>query len=104
MPESSFSQPADMKIEVQLEAALRLKAGTESVDVEVPEATSLSRLVQILAEQQPAVSSHVLSDDGSLQESLLYFVNDQLVRSRDADARTLQSGDSVTLMPPIAGG
>jgi MoaD family protein len=93
-----------MKVRVQLTAQLRTAIGRSSVELELPDGSSVAALIELLAEMFAEARPHLLTADGQPHRSLLVVVNDSAVLSLNADQALLRPGDAVTLMPPIAGG
>ncbi len=95
----------DMNIKVRFEAQLRQAAGTDIADIDLEESNSISRVFSVVSEQfGKDVSSRLLDQDGNPQKSLLVFVNDQPVAYDCFTEGTLNDGDIVSILPPIAGG
>ena len=93
-----------MNVRVQYTAQLRTTVGRSEDEVELPEGSSLATLVGHLAERLDGANLHLISADGQIHRSLLAVVNDSAVTARDAARVALRSGDTVILLPPIAGG
>jgi molybdopterin converting factor small subunit len=92
-----------MRVIVQYEAQARRAAGTHSETIDVAEAASFRDCIRHVGEWHgDPLKSILLSADGSIQPSLLVFVNDgHVVRGNEA---ALSDGDTLTLMTPISGG
>ena len=94
-----------MKVRIQYTAQLRSAVGRVEEDVELAGDASLGDLlVRLATELHREAAPFVLAAGGELQPSLLIGVNGQGVSPREAQNVTLQDGDVITLMPPIAGG
>jgi molybdopterin synthase sulfur carrier subunit len=93
-----------MRIRVQFTAQLRTAIGRPSLELELPEGSSVAELIESLAARFAEAKSHLLTADGQPHRSLLIVVNDAAVCSVNAVQTQLRPGDAVTLMPPIAGG
>jgi molybdopterin converting factor small subunit len=93
-----------MKVRVQYTAQLRTAIGRDGDVVELPDGSSLATLIQYLAGVLDGAASHLISADGHVHRSLLVVINDSAVAARDAPAQVLAPGDTVTFLPPIAGG
>ena len=76
-----------MKVRVRLFAALRERAGTSNVEVELPEGASVGDVWSTL-------------DLGAEPEGLLYAVN----RGYAEKSSPLSAGDEVAVIPPVSGG
>ena len=93
-----------MKLTVKYTAQLRTALNRAGEVVELPKGSSLSDLLQHLAEQNPAGRIHLLSGAGQVNACLLMVVNESAVSAGDAVSRQLNDSDVVLLLPPIAGG
>jgi MoaD family protein len=93
-----------MKLRVKYTAQLRSILQCSGDEIDLPAASSLAELLQQVAERHPAGRLHLLNDAGQAQASLLVVVNDGAVSARDAASVQLREGDTVLLLPPIAGG
>jgi molybdopterin converting factor small subunit len=84
----------------------QLRAATRCGEEEIawsPNGT-LAELIAHLADRHAVGRPHMLSDCGAIRPSLLIAVNDLAVAASDANAIHLRDGDTVWLLPPIAGG
>lgn len=93
-----------MKLKVKYTAQLRTALKRTEEEVELPAASSLSSLLQHLAEQNSAGRPYLLSAAGQVNACLLMVVNESAVAAGDATTRQLNDGDVVLLLPPISGG
>ena len=94
-----------MKVRVQYSAQLQTVAGRSEEEIELPEGSNLGGLLNLLAERHGAAAApHLLASATTVSPSLLVVVNGSASAARDAATRTLESGDIVLLLPPIAGG
>ena len=94
-----------MRLRVQYTAQLRAVVGRIEEEIELPEGSTLAELlVHVASEVCRDAASHLLTPGGDLQPSLLVAVNQGAVSLRDARAVFVNTGDVVTLLPPIAGG
>jgi len=81
-----------MQVHVRLFASLREAAGTEHLDVDMPERATVRQVVERLAEQIPALSGNA--------RAIYAAVNSRYV-SPDTP---LNEGDEVAIFPPVSGG
>jgi len=96
---------AVIRVQVDYSGQLRTAAGRGEATVELAEGTTLRGLLDRLAADVPPLGPHLFSEAGGVQPSLLLVVNGAAVPSGEAAERiALASGDSVSLMPPVAGG
>lgn len=94
-----------MKVQVRYTAQLRAVVGRSDEEVELPEGVTLRELLVHLARRSDReAASHLVTEAEQVRPSLLVVVNDAAAPAGVAAATTLQAGDVVTLMPPIAGG
>lgn len=94
-----------MRLRVQYTAQLRSVVGREEEEVDLPEGSNLEELLQHVARRlRREAASHLLTSQGDLQPSLMVVLNNGAISPRDAGAVSINAGDVVTLMPPIAGG
>ncbi len=89
-------------VRVTLPSALREYArGRDAVDVE---AGTLAEVVARLAADFPGLGYRILDDQGRLRRFVNAFVNDELVSHLEPQAVRLQDGDTVHILPSVAGG
>jgi molybdopterin synthase sulfur carrier subunit len=94
-----------MKLRVEYTAQLRTISGRPADEIELPAGSNVGELLQHLARRLgDGATPHLLTSEGSAPRSLLIVVNDQATPAHEAADRPLQPGDTVLLMPPIAGG
>ena len=91
-----------MPVDVRIPRILRGHTGGRPV-VQV-EAKTLADLLDRLYEQFPALESSLTSTDAGVLDHTNIFVNDVEVRDVGGLAAQLQSGDTVTILPSMAGG
>ncbi len=90
------------RIHVTLPSALREYAkGQESVDI--PAAT-LADVIARLAADFPGLGYRILDDQGRLRRFVNAYVNDELVLHLEPRDVRLRDGDSVHILPSVAGG
>ena len=81
-----------MKVQVQFFSRLRDLAGGPGAELNVPEGTQISELLQMLYSQTPALREW---DKSILVASGVEFVGRDYL---------LQAGDEISIMPPVQGG
>jgi molybdopterin synthase catalytic subunit len=81
-----------MKVTVRLFAVLRDRAGTGSLELELPPGTNVAAARQALAQKLPAL--------GTLLGSAAVAVNQQYAEPN----AVLHENDEVALIPPVSGG
>lgn len=90
-----------MAIEVQIPTILRTYTGGEKVVS--AEGATLADLVADLDVKYPGLKDRVL-DDAGLRRFVNVYLNDEDVRFLDGLGTALSDGDSVTILPAVAGG
>ena len=89
-------------VQVTLPSALRAYAqGHDVVDVE---AGTLADVVVRLAADFPGLGYRILDDQGRLRRFVNAYVNDELVSHREPQDVRLREGDTVHILPSVAGG
>jgi len=89
-------------VQVQLFATLREVTGTSRLTVHASSVGEvLSFLVRTYGE---ALSRRLLTPTGDLQETIAVLVNGRNIRFLQGLDTLLEAGDTVTLIPPVAGG
>ncbi len=90
------------RIHVTLPSALREYArGRDSVDL--PAAT-LAEAIGRLAAEFPGLGYRILDDQGRLRRFVNAYVNDELVSHITPQDVRLREGDTVHILPSVAGG
>jgi molybdopterin synthase sulfur carrier subunit len=91
-----------VSVTVRLPSQLRSLVGGEgSVPVE---ATTVREAIWAVDEGYPGLAARVLDDDGSLRRFVNVFVADEDVRFLDGLDTAVQSGETISLVPAVAGG
>ncbi|MDR2443833.1 MAG: MoaD/ThiS family protein [Deltaproteobacteria bacterium] len=91
-----------MPIIVKLPAALRTYTGHKG-DMHL-EAATVGDIINHLAETWPDLKPHLLDEDGSLRSFVSVFVDGRSIKSTGGLATVISDGQTVTLVPAIAGG
>ena len=84
---------------IEYTGQLRLRLGRDGDDVAAGQSIAAA-VGQAVADAEPAIRQFLLRDDGSLQPTIVPFVNDQQAKG----TALLAEADRVTLLTPIAGG
>jgi adenylyltransferase/sulfurtransferase len=71
--------------------------------VDVKAATVGEAMIALVA-QHPDLKKHLYTDDGKLRAFVNLYVNDEDIRYLQKEATALSDGDSVSIVPSIAGG
>jgi sulfur-carrier protein len=90
-----------MAIDVQIPTILRTYTGGEKTVS--AEGATLAELVADLDEKFPGIRDRVV-DDAGLRRFVNVYLNDEDVRFLDGLGTNLSDGDSVTILPAVAGG
>ena len=91
-----------MSVAVRLPTVLRSAAGGVST---VPvEGETVGGIFEDLVRQHPDLRSQLLTDTGELHRHLNVFLNDDDIRYLGKLDAKVGDGDTVTLMPAVAGG
>ncbi len=90
------------RVHVTLPSALREYArGQESVDVQ---AATLADAIARIAADFPGLAYRILDDQGRLRRFVNAYVNDEPVSHLEPQDVRLRDGDSVHILPSVAGG
>jgi molybdopterin converting factor small subunit len=91
-----------MAVKVMIPTPLRAYAGKqESVDIL---ATTVGEALKGLTDQYADLKKHLYSDDGRLRSFVNVYVNDEDIRYAQKDQTPVRDGDTVSIVPSIAGG
>jgi molybdopterin synthase sulfur carrier subunit len=91
-----------MAIEVKIPTILRTYTdGAKSVD---GSGDTLSSLIDNLDGAHPGLKGRLITDDGALHRFVNVYVNDEDVRFTGSLETAIKDGDSVTILPAVAGG
>lgn len=81
-----------MNIRVRLFAQMRIEAGTDVIDLELPEGATVEAALAELRSRHPAIARHL--------PSCMIAVDLDYVDTR----RPLRDADELSLVPPVQGG
>jgi MoaD family protein len=91
-----------MSVTIKIPAALR--AFTEK-RTEIPlEAESVGEAIGKLADAYPDLRQHLLDEEGRIRSFVSVFVGTRSIKATGGLETALSDGDSITLVPAIAGG
>ena len=91
-----------MAIEVKIPTILRTyTGGAKSVEAS---GGTLSALLDNLDSSHPGLKGRLITEDGGLHRFVNVYVNDEDVRFTGALDTQVKDGDSVTILPAVAGG
>ncbi len=91
-----------MAIEVKIPTILRTYTGGEKT-VEA-KGDTLSALIDDLDANHDGLKGRLLTDEGALHRFVNIYVNDEDVRFTGSLESPVKDGDSVTILPAVAGG
>ena len=88
--------------QIQIPTPLRQYAGKRAtVDVR---AKNVGEALDDLIAQHPELKRHLYTDDGALRAFVNVYVNDEDMRYLQKEATALKDGDTISIVPSIAGG
>ncbi len=89
-------------VQVQIPSPLR-QYTQKQASVSVSAKTVGDALSGLVA-QNPELKKHLYSDDGKLRAFVNVYVNDEDMRYLEKEATALKEGDTISIVPSIAGG
>jgi molybdopterin converting factor small subunit len=91
-----------MAVKVMIPTPLRAYAGKqESVEVQ---AKTVAEALAALTGTFGELKKHLFSDDGRLRSFVNVYVNDEDIRYLQKDQTQVREGDTISIVPSIAGG
>jgi adenylyltransferase/sulfurtransferase len=91
-----------MAVKVLIPTPLRpYVGGRDTLELE---GTSVAELLERLAGEHAALKPHLFADDGRLRSFVNVYVNDRDIRRLAQQATKVEPGDTVSIVPSIAGG
>ncbi|MFZ0980880.1 MAG: ubiquitin-like small modifier protein 1 [Candidatus Acidiferrales bacterium] len=91
-----------MAVKVIIPTPLRAYAGKqESVEVQ---AKTVAEALTALTGTFGELKKHLFSDDGRLRSFVNVYVNDEDIRYLQKDQTQVREGDTISIVPSIAGG
>jgi len=91
-----------MSVNILIPTALRNYAGGS--DAVAVEASTVGGALDALMTTYPDLKKHLYNDEGALRHFVNIYVNDEDIRYAEKHATPLKDGDSVSIVPSIAGG
>jgi adenylyltransferase/sulfurtransferase len=91
-----------MAVKVMIPTPLRAYAGKKD-SVEVKAATVAEALTALTTEFGE-LKKHLFSDDGRLRSFVNVYLNDEDIRYLQKDQTAVREGDTISIVPSIAGG
>ena len=91
-----------MAVQIKLPTILRRFAEDQPrVDAD---GSTLRELLKDLESRYPGITKNVVTDDGGLHRFVNVYVNDEDVRYLGSLETELKDGDTVSILPAVAGG
>jgi sulfur-carrier protein len=91
-----------VSVTIQIPTPLRRFTGEES-EVHV-QGETVGDALRDLTRLHPALARHLYNDEGALRSFVNVFLNDEDVRHLGRDATPIKTGDTLSIIPSIAGG
>ncbi|HEY6765093.1 MAG TPA: ubiquitin-like small modifier protein 1 [Candidatus Sulfotelmatobacter sp.] len=87
---------------IHIPTPLRQYVGKQTtVDVK---GSTVAEALDSLVAQHPDLKKHLYTEDGKLRAFVNLYVNDEDIRYLQKEATAVQDGDSISIVPSIAGG
>ncbi len=81
-----------------------LRQFTNGQDSVALEGGTVGELLDALTLQFPGLKQHLFNDEGKLRSFVNVYLNDEDIRYLQKTASPVKDGDSITIIPSIAGG
>lgn len=91
-----------MSVQIQIPTALRSYTGGQA-SVSVSGETAGAAL-EALTASYPTLAKHLRGEDGRLRSFVNVYLNDEDIRFLGREATPLKGGDTLVIVPSIAGG
>jgi adenylyltransferase/sulfurtransferase len=91
-----------MAVTVLVPAALRSFTERQS-EIEV-KADTIGAAIKAVAEKYPAIEKHLYKEDKSLRDFINVFLGEENIKNLNGLDTKIKDGDTVMLVPAIAGG
>ena len=91
-----------MSVNVKIPTPLRtLTSGKGEVSVD---ASTVGEAFQKLNEEYSGLGERIFDESGDIRRFINVFVNEDNIKDKENLATTIQSGDTISILPSIAGG
>jgi adenylyltransferase/sulfurtransferase len=70
----------------------------------VVDGATVAEVLERLAEEHPALRAHLFNEQGKVRSFVNIYLNDDDIRYLDKEASVVAKGDTLTIVPSIAGG
>ena len=92
-------------MQLNLYATFRLLAGVKTLNIDLPDGTTVFQAVHAVVEQRPVLRPHWLDETGAIHAHVHIFVNGQDVQNMElGEATPLRAADVLDFFPPVGGG
>ena len=91
-----------MPTRILIPTPLRVYTGKQ--DVVEAEGGTVGELLANMTDTYTDLRKHLYTDDGRLRSFVAIYVNDDDIRFLDREATPLKEGDTVSIIPSVAGG
>jgi MoaD family protein len=92
-------------VKVSFYGGMRPIVGGKTLEIAVPEGSSVRRLLEEITERYPPLEPMLLDEAGAIRRSVHVFVNGRAVAHlENGPATLLSAGDAVDILPAAAGG
>src|SRR5438270_3804291 len=81
-----------------------LRPFTDKKDAVDAEGTTVGELLADLTTKHPGLKAHLYSAEGKLRSFVNIYVNDEDIRYLQKEQTPIKPGDSVSIIPSVAGG
>jgi len=104
-PPSIQHDPLGLFMTVTISIPTALRAYTDNQASITVDAVTVNDALNALSEKHPTLQPYLRDDTGNIRHFLNVYLNDENIRFLDEQARTpLKHGDSLIIVPSIAGG
>lgn len=93
-----------MNLELRSFATFREAMGQKTIEREYEEGATVGEVLSDLEGEFDGLEGRLLADDGAIQPQLSILKNGRDVTHAQGPETPLESGDTVSLFPPVAGG
>jgi len=92
-------------MQFNLYATFRLLAGIKTIQLDLPDGTTVVQAVHAVVKERPVLRPHWLDGAGEIHAHVHIFINGHDVRNLESGVETkLQAGDVLDFFPPVGGG
>ena len=81
-----------------------LRAYADKQDVVQVEGNTVGELLQNLTAKYSDLKKHLYNEDGRLRSFVNIYLNDDDIRYLDKEATIVRDGDTISIVPSVAGG